>query len=135
MYQFNYRDAPYYFPKMPGFTALAAHTIDIPFLFPKWHGGQLGVNLDQASGMPRELNGPETALSDKLVAAWTNFAKTGNPNGSGNSPWPKFTTTSQTAALAERPVIVDKSAAEYAAYHQCGFWDTISRLLRRIGSG
>jgi len=24
------------------------------------------------------------------VAAWTNFARTGNPNGSGNSPWPQF---------------------------------------------
>ncbi len=125
MYQFNYRGAPYYFPKMTGFAALAAHTIDIPFLFPNWHGGQLGVNLDQASGMPRELNGPETALSDKLAAAWTNFAKTGNPNGSGDSPWPKFTTTSQRLLSQNVPSLSVKSAAEYAAYHQCGFWDTI----------
>ena len=48
---------------MTGFTPLAAHTIDIPFLFPKWRGGQLGVNLDQASGMPRELNVPSGAVS------------------------------------------------------------------------
>src|SRR5206468_651373 len=29
-------------------------------------------------------------LSDQLVAAWTNFAATGNPNWSGNSPWPRY---------------------------------------------
>ena len=67
------------------FQPLAAHTIDIQFLFDKWHGGQLGVNLDQTSGQPRELQGPEITLSDQLVAAWTNFAKTGNPNGPGAS--------------------------------------------------
>ncbi len=49
------------------------------------------MNLDQESGAPRELNNKETNLSEQLVAAWTNFAKSGNPNGSGNSPWPKLT--------------------------------------------
>jgi para-nitrobenzyl esterase len=121
-YQFNYRDAPYYFPKMPGFTALAAHTIDIPFLFPKWHGGELGVNLDQATGLPRELNGSERDLSNKLVAGWTNFTKSGNPNGSGNSPWP---VGSQRVLSENIPSLSTKSAAEYRAYHQCDFWDTI----------
>jgi para-nitrobenzyl esterase len=125
MYQFNYRDAPYYFPQMKGFTPLAAHTIDIPFLFPNWHGGQLGVNLDQSTGFPRELNGPERELSHKLTAAWTNFAKTGNPNGSGDAPWARFTTSSQRLLSQNVPSLSMKSAADYAAYHQCGFWDTI----------
>src|SRR5205085_9694261 len=38
-YEFNDQHAPYYYPPMPGFTPLAAHTIDIQFLFPLWHGG------------------------------------------------------------------------------------------------
>jgi len=63
---------------------LAAHTIDIQFLFPNWHGGVLGVNH------PATLTAQEMALSDQLVAAWTNFANTGNPNGGGNSPWPQY---------------------------------------------
>ena len=42
-YEFNDQNAPYYYPPMPGFTPLAAHTIDIQFLFPLWHGGILGV--------------------------------------------------------------------------------------------
>jgi len=64
---------------------LAAHTIDIQFLFRNWHGGVLGFNH------PAELSPQESALSDELVAAWTNFTATGNPNGKGNSPWPKYT--------------------------------------------
>jgi hypothetical protein len=38
-----------------------------------------------------ELDARKTKLSDQMVSAWTNFANTGNPNGSGNRPWPKFT--------------------------------------------
>jgi para-nitrobenzyl esterase len=43
-YEFNDQNAPYYYPPMPDFTPLAAHTIDIQFLFPLWHGGILGVS-------------------------------------------------------------------------------------------
>jgi carboxylesterase type B len=77
-YEFTYPPAPYYFPRMPGFQPLAAHTIDIQFLFPGYHGGNLGVNLDQTTGRPRELNAQETRLSDELVTAWTKFARYGN---------------------------------------------------------
>ena len=62
------------------FQALAHHTADIQFVFPKWHGGNLGVNLDQLTGKPREIQGAEIALSDQITAAWTKFAKYGNPN-------------------------------------------------------
>jgi para-nitrobenzyl esterase len=57
---------------MPGYKPMAAQ--------------QLGVNLDQATGQPHKLHAAETKLSDQTVAAWTNFANTGNPNGSGNFP-------------------------------------------------
>jgi para-nitrobenzyl esterase len=126
-YEFNYQNAPYYFPHMPGFVALASHTIDIQFLFRNWHGGQLGVNLDQATGQPRELNSSETPLSDQMVALWTNFASTGNPNGSGNSPWPLFTDQSGApAVLSENvPSVSTFTDAQFAAEHHCAFWDPI----------
>jgi para-nitrobenzyl esterase len=117
-YEFNYQNAPYYFPDMPGFVPLAAHTIDIQFLFSGWHGGQLGVNS-------RELNAPETVLSDQLVAAWTNFARTGNPNGgSGNSPWPRFTAGSANF-LSENIPLSTFTGAQFSANHQCDFWNTL----------
>ena len=101
-YIFDYRNAPYHFPKMPGYIPGATHTIDIQFLFPNYHGGNLGVNIDQDTGMPRELNAAERKLSDHLVAAWTNFAKTGNPNGGGTYPWAR--SSSSTAAFYSQNV-------------------------------
>ncbi len=134
-YDFTYQNAPYYFPKMPNpqnmpsgnFLAQAAHTIDIQFLFNNWHGGQLGVNLDQASGQPRELQGAELTLSGQLVAAWTNFTKAGNPNGSGAPPWLVFPTSigmPGTFLQEDIPSTAETEAAFRTAY-QCDFWDTL----------
>ena len=119
-YEFNYPGAPYYFPDMPGFVPLASHTSDIQFLFPGWHGGQLGVNS-------RSLNAQETRLSDQLVAAWTNFARTGNPNGSGNSPWPQFTNQAGAPAILSQnvPSSGTLTDVQFARNHHCAFWDPI----------
>jgi para-nitrobenzyl esterase len=123
-YDFTYQNAPYYFPKMPGYKPLAAHTIDVQFLFNNFHGGQLGVNLDQASGQPRELNATETKLSDQMVAAWTNFANTGNPNGSGNSPWPKFTADDSGQYFVQDIPLSTKLVSQFRADYKCDFWDS-----------
>jgi para-nitrobenzyl esterase len=122
-YDFTYPNSPFYYPQMPGFKALASHTIDIQFLFNNYHGGPLGVNLDQTTGQPRELNAQETALSDQMVAAWTNFVKTGNPNGAGNSPWPKFSADSSATYFVEDVPISTMSVSQFRADHKCDFWD------------
>jgi para-nitrobenzyl esterase len=116
-YQFDYQHAPYYFPKMPGFEPLAAHTIDIQFLFPLWHGGILGVS--------HPLNAQETNLSDQLVAAWTNFARSGNPNRRGDSPWPRYVSNSGPYLKENVPSSSTATDAQFAAEHHCAFWDGI----------
>jgi para-nitrobenzyl esterase len=129
-YEFNDQNAPYYFPLLPGFKPLAAHTIDIQFLFPNWHGGILGVNH------PATLTAQETALSDELVAAWTHFASTGNPNGTGNSPWPRYTETADApAVLSENvPSLSTFTLAQWSANHNCDFWtgDTLNGGILRF---
>jgi para-nitrobenzyl esterase len=129
-YDFTYQRAPFYFPQMPNpydttgfFQALAYHTADIQFVFPKWHGGNLGVNLDQLTGKPREIQGAEIALSDSLVAAWTKFAKYGNPNGSGNSPWPRFTSGSPIMLRQDIPSALE-TGAQFKTNYKCDFWAT-----------
>jgi para-nitrobenzyl esterase len=118
-YEFTDRTAPYYFPAMPGFVPLAAHTIDIQFLFPLWHGGPLGI--------AHPLNAQEEHLSDQLVNAWTQFAGTGNPNGTGNAPWPRYSdTASAPAYLSENvPALSTFTGTQFANNHQCSFWDGV----------
>jgi para-nitrobenzyl esterase len=79
------------------------------------------VNLDQGTGLPRELNAQETHLSDQLVAAWTKFAKYGNPNGLGDSPWPQLTTSSPTL-LGEDIPLRSYPAAQFYTDHKCDYW-------------
>ncbi len=77
----------YYFDEHPEYPADspragygAAHAAELPYLF-----RQL-----------REHNRPpatpaDEAVSDLLRTYWTNFARTGNPNGAGLPDWPAFT--------------------------------------------
>ena len=124
-YEFDYQKAPYHFPQMPGYTLLATHTSDIQFLFPGYHGGIFGVNIDQTTGQPREISGQEITLSDQLVSAWTNFAKSGNPNGLGNSPWPAFTSGAPNFFSQNIPASSVYPAASYSADHKCDYWNPI----------
>lgn len=118
-YRFDDRTAPFYFPKMPGFQPLAYHTSDIQYLFPLWHGAPDGIE--------HKLNKLQTALSDSLVAAWTNFAWTGNPNGLGNGPWPRYRLDPQRSYwLSENiPTLSTFTDTEFYAEHKCDLWDPI----------
>lgn len=116
-YEYNYQKTPSYLPKMPGFEPLAYHTGDIQFLFQYYHGGPKGI--------PRMLNQAEQAMSSKLVRAWSYFAYTGNPNGQGDSPWPKYvaSATHPSYYLSEDvpdfSLITDTTVSQE---HKCSFW-------------
>jgi para-nitrobenzyl esterase len=53
-----------------------------PFLLGAYHGSELQYLFKMA-----KLPGPQTAaqqqLSDQMIQYWTNFVKTGDPNGQG----------------------------------------------------
>ncbi|WP_261405656.1 carboxylesterase family protein [Chenggangzhangella methanolivorans] len=104
---------------MPGYLSLAYHTADIQYLFIGWHGGDQGI--------PHDLNKQQRKLSDELVAAWTSFAWSGNPNGSGNSPWPRFRAKKNLPGVLEQniPFSTAITDAEFVAQHKCDLWDSI----------
>ncbi len=123
-YEFDDQTAPYYFPKMPGFLPLASHTSDIQYLFPLWHGGPSPPSVIHT------LNDKQEDLSDQLVAAWANFAWTGNPNGLGNSPWPRYRNTANRPAwlIQDLPVLSTLTDDQYSALRNCDFWDSVSTV-------
>jgi para-nitrobenzyl esterase len=116
MYLFNDRTAQTYFPKMPGFQPLAYHTADIPYLFIGYHGGP--------EGLPITLTPAQAKLSDRLVDAWANFARTGNPNSGGNAPWPRWKKDGA-AYLVQDAGWAPQTNGEFTATHNCAFWNKI----------
>jgi para-nitrobenzyl esterase len=118
-YQFDDTTAPTYFPDMPGYRSLAYHTADLQFLFAGYHGGP--------NGTPHPLSKAQAQLSDRMVAAWANFARSGNPNGKGDAPWPRFTGQDGKALYLSQniPALSTFRDAAFAARHQCGFWQSI----------
>jgi para-nitrobenzyl esterase len=50
-------------------------------------------------------------LSNQIIDYWTNFARTGNPNGAGLPNWPRFDKTGQILRLTE-PVMTKPDTTE-----------------------
>ena len=119
-YEFQDRTAPSYFPELPEFQPLAYHTSDIPYFFPNYHGSPLGVS--------HPLARRQAELSDRLVVLWAGFVRTGNPNGQGNAPWPRYDVGPGTTASYLSENIPDLSTftdAQFSDAHHCDFWEPI----------
>jgi len=113
-YQFDDETVPMYMPPV-SFPYGAAHTSELQFLFPRFHGG---------SGSVHPLGPGESTLSGEMLRYWTNFAKTGDPNGRSLPAWPKFVPGSQdilSLAPAATSVITN-----FDQQHRCGFWDSLN---------
>ena len=54
------------------------------------HGAEIRYVFDQLDQDPRTWSPDDRQLTRELVGYWTNFAKTGDPNGEGLAAWPAF---------------------------------------------
>lgn len=99
MYYFTWR-SPVHDGKLKAY-----HTLDIPFVF---------ENVDLATAMTGGRQ-ERYALQDRMSAAWTGFARTGNPNVKGLLPdWPAFDTTRRATMVLDNEcrVVNDPNADE-----------------------
>ena len=116
VYEFNDENAP---PSQDAFGGLltfplgAYHSSELQYLFK-------GVDV---FGLPVSLSHKQKQLSDAMVSYWTQFAKTGNPNSSGEPVWSPYSSSSDQFQSFIPPTPVVES--NFAAEHQCStFWDT-----------
>lgn len=118
-YEFRDRTAPSFMPEMPGFSPLAYHTSDIQYLFAGWHGSDKGVR--------HVLSSQQRKLSDELIAAWSNFAWTGNPNRQGDDPWPSYGTDARSGAYLSEdvPSLSTFRDDSFTRAHSCDFWEDL----------
>jgi para-nitrobenzyl esterase len=112
-YEFKDESAPELFAPPASFNYAAAHASELQFLF------------DGLGHQPVKppLTPAEQELAQTMVRYWTNFAKTGNPNGDRAPEWKRIgdrgTAIQSLEPDGARPVF------NFSGEHKCGFWDPI----------
>ena len=106
-YEFNDPKAPPFIPA-PHTPQGAFHASELAYLFP----------MDQLS----PLTPAQRRLSTSMTTYWARFAATGDPNGPGTPPWPRYTAEGdQVQVLA--PGRIGPSTG-FATDHHCAFWQS-----------
>ena len=109
MYRVDWRDIRF------GKTTGAFHGIELPLVFGNLrlpHGLGIGMLFNK-----KKVRKSAEPLSEKLMSYWTNFAKTGNPNGEGLEEWPKYSTSNRKRIIFNNTItvqpITDKDLQRY----------------------
>nr|SBO91603.1 carboxylesterase, type B [Nonomuraea gerenzanensis] len=114
MFEFAEQRTPWYAgtPK-PSFPAAAQHMAELPYLF--------DLTLFE------KLSLQQSTLANRLIATWTRFARTGDPNGGGEQPWPLLRDNGSQAGWHVQSLTSGTwKRADYAQDHHYRFWTTLN---------
>jgi para-nitrobenzyl esterase len=107
-YEFNDENAPppIEFPQLP-FPLGAYHSADVQYLFNR-------------SGIPSLFTADQKQLSRAMIVYWTQFAKTGDPNSTGQPVWAPYNSSTDQRLSFIPPIPTAEST--FAADHKCALW-------------
>ena len=109
IYEFADRTAPSYL-KPTSFPLGAAHTFELSYLFPEFHGGR---------GQPATLNAMQVHLAAAMVKYW---ADTPDANW---QQWPRFASGSDSILRLRLPAPQTISSKRFSEEHHCAFWNEL----------
>ena len=117
-YQFDDREPPAPSGGLPGFRIGAAHSLELPYLWPSFANG---------NSLAAEFTPAQRELSRQMVAYWGAFTKSGSPNEAGLPGWPAYAPRAAGGGrlMSLRPGGASRTITmtAYGAEHQCSFWD------------
>jgi len=102
-------------------STVYAYNFDIPTPIGDL-GATHGAELTSVFGTSPSFTPEAKAASEQIQRYWTNFAKTGNPNGGDDLEWPEFNADANVRInLALEPSIVNDFRAEECAFWRAGY--------------
>lgn len=90
-----------------------------------YHVTELGLIMPGSFGVTTNLDPNQVVLANQLVAEFSAFAGTGNPNADNTPSWREFT-TGTVMSLQPAGDSHSTSTASLAVGHNCAFWDRIA---------
>lgn len=105
-YQFDYDQAPFFIP----WARLQA-----------FHSAEIQYVMGRPMSLTRsEFKAQESNLADSIMGYWAQFARSGNPNGTGPVTWPVYDSSDQSLLFNLR-----NSIATGVHRQQCRFWEKL----------
>lgn len=114
VYQYEFADPKAPFAGLDPFLSLGAY-----------HGSELFSLFSTVMGIPFAdalLADDQKKLSAQMISYWTNFARTGDPNGPGVPTWPALTPDSGQIQRLTPEGPAPFPASTFSTNHQCALW-------------
>ncbi len=105
-------------PTDPFLPLAATHGTELPFLW----ANLIGTGIPPGA----MLTAAEQQLAAQMQAAWTNFAKSGTPNGATVTDWPRFGIRANLIQELVPPAPYANSS--FSTDHKCEFWEPLLGL-------